>query len=87
VRVWVDDKLVLQQNLTSKVTRDLLVFKLRSGTMKDVLPVRPGFRRIRMEVRGDGKTRTSGISGTLKSGSTHRLQASLGRTGLSLSWH
>jgi serine/threonine protein kinase len=87
VRVWVDDKLVLQQNLTSKVTRDLLVFKLRSGTMKDVLPVRPGFRRIRMEVRGDGRTRTSGISGTLKSGSTHRLQASLGRTGLSLSWH
>ncbi len=86
VRVWVDDKLVLQQPLRSHVTHDLLLFKLRSGTMKDVLPVKPGFRRIRMEVRGDGRTRTSGISGTLKTGATHRLEASLGRTGLSLSW-
>jgi hypothetical protein len=88
VRVWIDDKLVLAQSLTSRVTHDLLLFKLRSGAVEKVLPVRPGRRRVRVAVRAGSKAGSAEIAGTLKTGTTHRLRASVedGGEGVKLAW-
>ncbi len=88
LRVWIDDKLVLAQSLTSRVTHDLLLFKLRSGAVEKVLPVRPGRRRVRVAVRAGSKAGSAEIAGTLKTGTTHRLRASVedGGGGVKLAW-
>jgi serine/threonine-protein kinase len=88
VRVWIDDKLVLAQSLTSRVTHDLLLFKLRSGAVEKVLPVRPGRRRVRVAVRAGSKAGSAEIAGTHKTGTTHRLRASVedGGEGVKLAW-
>jgi eukaryotic-like serine/threonine-protein kinase len=87
LRVLVDRKVVLEQKLTSRVTRDLLLFKLRSGSAQDVLPIVPGSRRVRVEVRSGGRTRTQEIAGSFRAGATRRLAVEVGRGGsVSLEW-
>jgi serine/threonine protein kinase len=87
LRVFVDRKPVLEHRLTSRVTRDLLLFKLRSGSVQDVLPIVPGPRRVRVEVRTEGQTRAKEIAGTFRAGSTRRLRIDVGRGGsVSLEW-
>jgi eukaryotic-like serine/threonine-protein kinase len=87
LRVFVDRQRVLEQKLTSRVTKDLLLFKLRSGSVQDVLPVVPGARRVRVEVRTGGQTKSGEIAGTFRAGSTRRLRVDVGRGGgVSLEW-
>ena len=87
LRVFVDRKRVLEQKLTSRVTKDLLLFKLRSGSLQDVLPVVPGARRVRVEVRTAGQTKANEIAGTFRAGATRRLRVDVGRGGtVSLEW-
>jgi eukaryotic-like serine/threonine-protein kinase len=87
VRVLVDRKLVLDQRLTSRVTKDLLLFKLRSGSVRDVLPVVPGRRRVRVEIHTDGTMRAREIEGTFRPGLVGRLEVKVARSGEpSLAW-
>jgi hypothetical protein len=87
LRVFVDRERVLEQKLTSRVTKDLLLFKLRSGSVQDVLPVVPGARRVRVEVRTGGETKAGEIAGTFRAGATRRLRVDVGRGGsVSLEW-
>jgi hypothetical protein len=87
LRVLVDQKLVLEEKLTSRVTRDLLLFKLRTGSLQDVLPIVPGRRRVRIEVRTGGQTQAREIAGTFRPGATRRLDVDVGRGAVpSLKW-
>jgi eukaryotic-like serine/threonine-protein kinase len=87
LRVSVDGKLVLQERLSSRVTRDLLLFKLRSGSLQDVLPVVPGRRRVRVEVRTGGQSRARELAGTFREGATRRLEVDVGRGAIpALKW-
>ncbi len=88
LRVLVDRKVVLSQRLTSRVTKDLLLFKLRSGVVRDTLHVAPGRRRIRVEVRTPDDVRTKETVATFRAGHTRRLAVKIGglRGNLSLEW-
>jgi len=88
LRVLVDRKAVLQQRLTSHVTKDLLLFKLRSGVVRDTLRVAPGRRRIRVEVKTEDETRAKETIATFRDGATRRLAVKIGRLrgNLSLAW-
>jgi hypothetical protein len=88
LRVLVDKKPVLQHRLTSRVTRDLLLFKLRSGVVRDTLPVAPGRRRIRVEVKTEDEVRTKETVASFRAGVTRRLAVKIGRLrgNLSLAW-
>jgi serine/threonine-protein kinase len=87
VRVLVDGQAVLDQKLTGRVKRNLLLFKVRSGSVEDVLPVAPGRRRVRVEVSAGGATRAREITGTFRSGAARRLVVEVGKKGEpSLAW-
>jgi hypothetical protein len=86
LRIWVDKDLVLEERLSSKVTKDLLLFKQRSGKLEDVLPVVPGNHRVRVEVRVDKDVRAREIRATFKSGNTRKLQIKLKGDELNLFW-
>jgi serine/threonine-protein kinase len=88
LRILVDRKAVLQHRLTSRVTRDLLLFKLRSGVVRDTLPVAPGKRRIRVEVKTGDEVRTKETVASFRAGVTRRLEVKIGRLrgNLSLAW-
>jgi serine/threonine protein kinase len=88
LRVLVDRKVVLSQRLTSHVTKDLLLFKLRSGRVRDTLLVAPGKRRIRVEVRTPDEVRTKETVATFRAGRIRRLEVKIGRLrgNLSLAW-
>jgi Protein kinase domain len=88
LRVLVDRKVVLSQRLTSRVTKDLLLFKLRSGVVRDTLHVVPGRRRIRVEVRTPDDVRIKQTVATFRAGRTRRLDVKIGRLrgNLSLEW-
>jgi len=86
LRVWVDKELVIDETLSSRVTKDMVLFKQRSGKAQEQLPVDPGKRHIRVEVRSGGDTRSREILATFKSGVTRRLDARLKGDKLTLSW-
>jgi hypothetical protein len=87
VRVLVDGQPVLDQKLTSRVRRELLLFKARSGSLQEVLPVPAGRRRVRVEVSAGGATRSREITGSFPSGGARSLAVEVGKKGEpSLSW-
>lgn len=86
LRVAVDKDVVLEQALSSRVTKDLLVFKQRSGRAKDVLPVTPGRRHIRVEVESGRDVHRREIWAEFKPGDTRRLAVGLKGDNLSLQW-
>jgi serine/threonine protein kinase len=88
LRVWVDDELVVDQKLTSRVHKEALVFKVRKGNVKELLDVSPGNHEVRVQVKWEDNDKTERISGIFKAGVTKRLEASLGwlRKNLSLDW-
>ena len=88
LRVWVDDELVVDQKLTSRVHKEALVFKVRRGSVTELLDVSPGNHEVRVQVKWEDNDKTERISGIFKAGVTKRLEASLGRLrkNLSLDW-
>jgi serine/threonine-protein kinase len=85
VRVWVDDKIVLERTLAGTETRNLLFFKKRRGVFAEVLSLPPGQRTFRLEVEGDGEKRSARLRGTLRSDETRLLEAKAGGK-LRLEW-
>jgi serine/threonine-protein kinase len=88
LRVFVDDKLALEERLTGQQRKKALVFRMHEGTFRDELEVPPGLHEVRLEVRWDDDMRTERVVGNFPSGATRRLEASLGRIrrDLSLEW-
>jgi len=88
IRILVDRKPVLAQKLTSRVTKDLLLFKLRSGVVRDTLSIAPGQRRVRVEVRTPDEVRTKETVVSFRPGRTRHLEVKIGRLrgNLSLAW-
>jgi hypothetical protein len=90
LRIWLDEELVVDQELSGQQTRKLVVLKGRSGAFVNKLEVEPGRHELKVEVRWDDERRTRNAVGTFKPGATRRLQARLGgliKKNLSLEWN
>jgi serine/threonine protein kinase len=88
LEVWVDDKRVAKEALDSRVTRKLLGFELRSGSVQQTLGLDPGRHEVRVRLRSGDDDRTARSSTTFRAGTTRRLEvkASRLRGGLTLEW-
>ena len=89
LRVWIDDEQVLEETLDSRVTRKVLAYKKRQGSVEEALEVSPGRHTVAVRVAWDDNVKTKRITGTFPSGTTRRLRASLGgliKKELSLEW-
>jgi serine/threonine protein kinase len=88
LRVWVDDELALEEDLTGQQRKKALVFKSHSGSFSEDLEVAPGLHEVRVEVRWEDKVKRERIIGRFRSGTSLRLEARLGRIrrDLNLEW-
>ena len=89
LRVWVDEDLVIEEPLSSRVTDDLLVVKLRRGRVEKVVEVPPGEHAVRVQVIGEGLNASRSIDGVFEKGATQRLAAEAGgllKKELRLNW-
>ncbi len=89
LKVWVDDKLVLEEGLEGHVSKKILSYKEHKGTLKETVKVPPGDRTIRVQVEGDGFAGSRRIKGTFSSGVTRRLYAEISgllKKDLKLGW-
>jgi hypothetical protein len=77
LRVYVDDELVAEEAFSGRVTKKVLSFRIRKGSMQQVLEVPPGERVIRVEVDGTGYDGSKRIRGIFVSGETRRLEATV----------
>jgi len=88
LRVFVDDKMLLEEPLTGQKRKRALVFARHEGSSRNELAIPPGLHEVRLEVRWEDNVRTERIVGTFRPGVTRRLEASLGRIrrDLNLEW-
>jgi serine/threonine protein kinase len=89
LRLWIDQELVLEEPLDSQVTKKVLAYKKRRGTVEGALEVSPGPHTLTVRVAWDDNVKAKRITGTFKANTTRRLRASLGgliRKDLSLEW-
>ena len=88
LRVWVDDQSVLEQEVDSRVTKDIGALKLRKGRLEKTLDVGSGVHEVRVQFSWDDNTKSERASATFKDGASRRLEARLGRLrkNLSLEW-
>ena len=86
--LWVDEDLVLNEKLGSRVSQNLVAFKLRKGRLGETLQVSPGNHTIKVQVKWDDNVKTETIGGVFRAGASRRLQIRLGRIrkNLSLEW-
>jgi serine/threonine-protein kinase len=78
LRVWVDDVLVVEERLDSRVTRKVAALKLRKGSVEETLEMSPGRHEVKVQVAWEDNVKTQYISGHFSPGSTRRLSAKLG---------
>ena len=88
MRVWVDDDLVLEEELDAKVARKILSFRVRKGAVEETLEVPAGRHQVKVQVRWDDNIKTEVTSAMFRSGATRRLEVRVSRLlgGLSLRW-
>jgi hypothetical protein len=88
VRVWLDDKLVVEEVLDARITKKILFFNLRKGVVQEVLKVSPGKHDLKVQVKWDDNLETRRISGTFRPGATRHLEIGISRLGgdLSVAW-
>ena len=73
LRVFVDDELALEQQLTGQQKKKALVFKRHEGSFRDQLEIPPGLHEVRVEVRWEDNVKTERIVGNFRPGATRRL--------------
>ncbi len=78
LHVWVDDDLVVEEELSSRVTNKVLTLKLRKGSVAQTLDLRPGQHEIQVQVAWDKNIKREHISGHFAAGATRRLSIKLG---------
>jgi serine/threonine-protein kinase len=90
LRVFVDDEVVIEADLDSRVTKRVVGLTLRKGSLQDSFEVAPGRHEVRVRVAWDGNVKTEAIWANLQPGSKRRLEARLrgvgGLQNLSLKW-
>ena len=88
LRVWLDGEELLVESVRGRVTKNLVLFKLRGGVLTEVLEVAPGGHRVEVEVSWDEERRRQEIAARFLPGETYRLEVRLGRLNkdLSLRW-
>jgi hypothetical protein len=88
LEVWVDGKRVVKEALDSRVTRKLLGFELRAGSVQQTLGLTPGRHEVRVRVRSGDDDKTARASATFRAAATRRLEVKAPRLrgGLSLEW-
>ncbi len=88
LRMWLDDEELLVDRLKGEVTKNLVLFKLRSGVLTEVLDLTPGRHRFKVEVSWNDQVRSEEIPARFLPGETYRLEVRLGRMkkDLSLRW-
>jgi serine/threonine protein kinase len=77
-RVFVDERLVLEEKLESWVKEDLVVMKVRRGRLTQAFSVPAGERVLRVEVEGDGFRGSRTLDGRFAVGEARRLEARVG---------
>ena len=87
-RLWVDGELVVDADLSGRVTKKILGLKLRSGTLEHILDVQPGRHEVRVSVAWDGSVKEQRTRASFEPGATRQLEIRLGRIlkDLSLRW-
>ncbi|HET7292925.1 MAG TPA: serine/threonine-protein kinase [Vicinamibacteria bacterium] len=78
LRVWVDDALVVEADLDSRVTKKVVVLRSRKGRVEETLELSPGTHEVRVQVAWDDNVKTKHIAGHFASGAIRRLSAKLG---------
>ncbi|MFI5184757.1 MAG: protein kinase, partial [Vicinamibacteria bacterium] len=88
LRAWVDDQSVVEQEVDSRVIRDVGALKLRKGRLEKTLEVAAGVHEVRVQFSWDDNVKSERASATFKNGVTRRLEARIGRLrkNLSLEW-
>jgi serine/threonine-protein kinase len=90
LRVLVDDTVVIEADLDSRVTRRVAGLTLRKGGVQDSFEVAPGRHQIRVRVAWNGNVKDESLWANLQPGSRRRLEARLrgigGLQDLSLKW-
>jgi serine/threonine-protein kinase len=90
LRVFVDDAVVVEADLDSRVTKRIAGLTLRKGSLQDTFEVAPGRHEVRVRVAWDGRVKSDSVWGNFGPGSTRRLEARLRGVGglqdLSLKW-
>jgi len=89
LKVWIDDELVIDEPLESRVTQKILSYRIHKGTLSQSLEVHPGEHLVRVQVEGDGFSATRRIHGTFESSEKRRLRVEVGgiiKRDLTLAW-
>ena len=84
VVISVDGETIVERRFAGGVAKSILGVKLHGGRLRHVLDVKPGRRRVQVEVRWDDSRRVATLSGTFEAGATRRVSARLSRVGKSL---
>ena len=88
LRVWVDRRIVREQEFEGEVDKNLLFTKVHKGRFTVTLDVSPGWHDVEVELRWDQSRKAEQIGAVFRSGVPRRLQVRLGRIrkNLSLEW-
>ena len=78
IRVWVDDSLLLDKPLTSRITKKVLMYKERRGRFHEAVDAPPGDHQVRVRVDGDGFDEERRLRTHLKSDATSHLSLDVG---------
>ena len=88
VRVWLDNKVVVEEALDARVTRKVLFLAVRRGLVEESLEVVPGRHELRVQVKWEDNVEMKRITGSFRAGTTRQLEVRISRLGgdLSLAW-
>ncbi len=78
LRVYVDDQLALERELSAPVTKKIILLKRRKQVLSETLELRSGDHVVRLHVTSGEDAYSSRIKGSFEEGGTRRLVASLG---------
>lgn len=88
LKIWLDEELVLEEKLEGRVSKKILSFKLRKGSVDQLFEVVPGRHKLKVNVSWDDNSKNAWISGNFLAGERRTLQVSqnLITKDLSLDW-
>jgi serine/threonine-protein kinase len=88
LRIEMNGKPVLEQDIRGGVDKNLLVVKTHGGHLTKLLNLRPGRHVFDVEVRWDENVKRKSIGARFRPGETYRLEIRIGRLrkNLSLKW-
>jgi serine/threonine-protein kinase len=78
IKVWVDDDLVIEDELEARVIKKILGIKRRKGRFEATVDVPPGEREIKVQVQSGNFWGARRIRGTFTSGETRTLEVNKG---------